>query len=100
MREAGGGKGKVALCLWFFHLPPAPTSVGACPLPLVIGPRTTGFVGDWWRTAEITNDDDASSPNRLHQRPEKKERRAWEIFNAEKFFGSAELTSRALQKAT
>ena len=50
MREAGGGKWKVALCLWFFHLPPAPTSVGACPLPLVIGSRTTDFVGDWWRT--------------------------------------------------
>ena len=59
-----------------------------------------GFVGVWWRAAEIMNDDDASSPNRLNQRPEKKERRAWEIFNAEKFFGSAELTSRALQKAT
>jgi hypothetical protein len=48
----------------------------------------------------ITTDDDALTPVHLNQRPEKKERRAWEIFNAEKFFGSAELTSRALQKAT
>ena len=39
--EAGGGKWKVALCLWFFHLPPA-------PLHLVRPPDlgTTGFVGD------------------------------------------------------
>ena len=80
-----------------FHLP-RPAS-GPAPFHLSSGPVLRvcwGLVEDW----EITTDDDASSPNRINQRPEKKERRAWEIFNAEKFFGSAELTSRALQKAT
>ena len=80
-----------------FHLP-RPAS-GPAPFHLSSGPalRVLLGIGGGLR---ITNDDDASSPNRLNQRPEKKERRAWEIFNAEKFFGSAELTSRALQKAT
>ena len=51
MRKAGGGRNDSNLRRKLsFHLPPAPTSVGACPLPLVFGFRTTGFVGDWWRT--------------------------------------------------
>jgi len=68
MREAGGDKRKVALCLWFFHNPPAPFHL--------VRPRglgITGFVGDWWRTA-ITPDNDASSPIRLNQWREAKER--------------------------
>jgi len=71
MREAGGGRNDSNLRRKLsFHLPPAPTGVGACPLPLVIGPRTAGLFGDWWRTAEITNDDDASKLIRLNQRRE------------------------------
>ena len=27
-------------------------SPSTCPLPLVFEPRTTGFVGDWWRTTD------------------------------------------------
>ena len=49
-------------------------SPSTCPLTLVFGPRTTGLVGDWWRTEAITSDDDASSPIRLNQQREAKER--------------------------
>ena len=55
MREAGGGRNDLNLRRKLsFHLPPAPTSVGACPLPLgsAARPRTTGFVEDWWRTED------------------------------------------------
>jgi len=58
-----------------FHLPPAPTSVGACPVPLVFGFRTTDFVGDWWRTENLTTDADEESLIRLNQQREAKERR-------------------------
>jgi hypothetical protein len=42
------------------------------------GLAATGFVGDLWRTERITTYDDATSPFRLNQRREAKERRVRE----------------------
>ena len=70
MREAGGGKWKVALCLWFFHLPPAPFHLARPP-----GVGTTRFVGNWWRSKKIKTDVAEESLIRLTRRREAKERR-------------------------
>ena len=83
--------------LFTFHLP-RPAS-GPAPFHLSSGPALRVLLGmggglrDYDRRRRII----AKPPKPTAK---KKERRAWEIFNAEKFFGSAELTSHALQKAT
>ena len=58
---------------WLMVFPPSTCPLppnSTCPLPPAVRPRTTGFIGDWLGTENLTNDDDASSPIRLNRQRE------------------------------